>query len=339
MAREKSRALHDPWKVLEVARGANKRVIEAAYAALLPQCQPEKHGGSTRLLEELNAAYKLLSDDKKRAQLLHSPKSEGTVIGNYRLLEEIASGGFGTTYRGEHILTERPICLKHCHEVEPIYEETLLEEARAIWDLRHYSLPVMRDFIRLEDDSLALVMSYIPGPTLEQWVTKHRRVKPEAVAWIAERVLNVLRYLHFHGVVHGDIKPQNIILQPETHQLVVVDFGLSMVKPTATSDSKGYTKVFSPPEQLLGAPLVPESDLYSLGMTMLFALSGSAEAAKRLDVPDATPKPLCEFIMRLLPRDVRERPNWQDNARLYEEFQDVREESFGRRSSGLEAIS
>lgn len=336
MAR-KSDARTDPWRVLEVAQGARPAVVDAAYRALIKDCHHDTEGHDTHLFKAITEAHETLSDPKKR-EALEAPvkKEKGTVVGNYRILKEIASGGFGTTYLAEHILAGEPVCVKHCHHLAAAYEATLITEAKAVWDLRHYSLPVMRDFLRLDDGSLALVMSYIPGPTIEQYVKKNGRMDAESVAWIAERVMNVLRYLHHHGVVHGDIKPQNIILQEETHQIVVVDFGLSMVKPNRNSDPKGYTPVFSPPEQLNGSPLVPESDLYSLGMTMLFALSGSAEEAKRLNVPDDAPDALCRFIKTLLVRSVRDRPNWKEG--LYEAFQDVREEAFGRRSSSMKPI-
>ena len=56
-----------------------------------------------------------------------------------------------------------PVCIKHAHYISPEDEKILMEEARAIWDLRHYGIPVMRDILKLEDKSLALVMSYIPA--------------------------------------------------------------------------------------------------------------------------------------------------------------------------------
>ena len=328
----------DYYDVLEILPRARQSVIAAAYRALAKECHPDGSKSDADRFKEIAEAHSVLSDPEKRAVYDRREKASlGTVIGNYRITEEIASGGFGTTYLGENILAKKPVCVKHCHEVSALYDQTLIEEAQAIWDLRHHSLPVMRDLLRLDDGSLALVQSYIPGPTLEQIITKGGKMDPETVAWIAERVLNVLMYLHFHGVVHGDIKPQNIIVQPESHQIVVVDFGLSMVKPGRTSDPKGYTPVFSPPEQLDGSPLVPESDLYSLGMTMLFALSGSASAAERLEVPRDVPEQLCAFIKRLLVRSVRQRPNWQ-KEKLCESIQKVRLASFGRTSSNMKSI-
>lgn len=336
MARNASTNYYD---VLEVSPRARPSVIKAAYRAVISEVHPDKKGGDSSLAVLVNEAYGVLSDaDKKKSYDRERKVSKGKVIGNYRILEEIAEGGFGTTYRGENLIAGEPVCIKHCHHVSGAYEQTLIQEAKAIWDLRHYSLPVMRDFLRLEDGSLALVMSYIPGPTVEQVVKKNGRMDAESVAWVAERVLNALKYLHFHGVVHGDIKPQNIIVQPRSHSIVVVDFGLSMVKPTSVSDPKGYTPVFAAPEQLRGSPLVPESDFYSLGMTLLYALSGGPEAAVRLEVPKSVPDPLCDFIRRMLVRSVRDRPNWEKED-LCASIQKVRRDSFGRDHSNMKPIA
>lgn len=255
-------------------------------------------------------------------------------IGNYKILELIARGGFGNTYKGEHILLGTPVCIKHGHYISKQDEQILIEEARAIWDLRHYGIPTIRDLLKLEDGSPALVMSYIPGLTIEKIVKKVGPPEAENVAWITERSLNALRYLHYNGVIHGDVKPQNIIVQPEIHNVVLVDYGFSSIRPNAKEKNKGYTPYFSSPEQELGETLLPESDFYGLGMTMIYALGG--DIAKKT-VPDDVPDPLRNFIKRLIVRDLLERPNWEKED-LIETLQNVREKSFGRKRSGMKTI-
>src|SRR5205814_52672 len=97
---------------------------------------------------------------------------------------------------------------------------------------------------------------------------------PEHVAWITERILNILKYLHMHGVVHGDLKPNNVIIQTESHTVTLVDYGLSAARPTSATQVKGYTPHFAAPEQIAGGSLLPETDLFGLGMTLVFALGG-----------------------------------------------------------------
>lgn len=260
----------------------------------------------------------------------------GTIIGDYRLIEHIASGGFGSTYRGEHILTGQPVCIKDCHLISDEDNTILLQEAIAMWDLRHFSIPAIRNVIQLDDGRLVLVMSYIPGLTLEKVIQKIGAVPAIHVGWMIERILNALKYIHYQGVIHGDIKPQNIIIQNETHMISIVDFGLSLINPTAKSDSKGYTLYFAPPEQMAGKVLLPESDFYSLGLTMIYALSGDVEAVKRRSVPEDTPDELCDFIKRLIVRDVNNRPNWDED--LCETIQKVRIKCFGKANTNLTPI-
>lgn len=326
------------YRQLEVDPAASLDVIRAAYRACIKQLEPNLVGEDGAKAILLNQAWEVLSHpDKRREYDLQGQQLTGTVVGNYVILKALAEGGFGTTYLGEHRISKMPVCIKHCHMISPASKQVLLDEARSVWDLRHYALPVMRDFLQLEDDSLALVMSYIPGPTLEQAVKQYGRLDPENVCWITQRILNALQYLHYHGVVHGDIKPQNIIVQEESHSICLVDFGLAMVKPSSKDKAKGYTPIFASPEQENGKTLLPESDFYSLGMTMLYMLSGSVEHAARQSLPDDIPNPLCEFIKRLLRRDVLSRPNWKTED-ISETLRKVRIESFGRDHSSMKQL-
>lgn len=331
---------NDPYALLEVSPRATLRVIKAAYHALMKENHPD-HDGTLSEAKAINAAFAFLNDPKKKAAYDKTLKDKvkGTMIGNYKVTEEIAEGGFGTTYKGEQALNKQFVCIKHCTSVSAAHDKVLIDEANAIWDLRHHALPAMRDLCRLEDGSLALIMSYIEGPTLEQVVEslakKKTRLDAEHVAWITERVLNALLYLHHHGVVHGDLKPQNIIVQPKTHSVVLVDFGLSVVKPTSSTKAIGYTPVFAPPEQVAGKPLLPESDFYSLGMVMIYALcGGDIKAVERLEVPANLPGPMTKFIKSLVVRNPLDRP--QEN--LFEAFVEIRKESFGRSRSGMKPI-
>lgn len=335
----RSRAKSDYYALLQVHPRAEADVIEAAYRAL-GAAYPPGNGGKNDLAVEIAEAYDTLSVPSKRERYdaERADARKGVIIGEYRVIEEIAEGGFGKTYKAEHLMLGEPVCIKQCSRISPQSDAILVEEAKAMWGLRHYGIPAARTVLRLEDGSLALVMSFIPGMTLAQQVEKHGRMEPEHVAWIAQRILNVLMYIHDNGVVHGDLKPQNAIVQAETHTIVLVDFGLSAIKPTRGSRSKGYTDVFASPEQLAGSTILPESDFYSLGMTMLYALNGGdVDRVQRLEVPDDVPTPLCRFIKRLIAQDPLERPRWE-NENLFETIQKVREQSFGRSQSGMKPL-
>ncbi len=322
------------YDILEVSPRARSSVIEAAYRTLMKEYHPDKSSNNGKYAESLNNARSVLKDPDKRKEYDRNARSGRKVIGNYKIIEKIAEGGFGTTYKGEHIITGSPVCIKHAHEISSDDERILIDEARAVWDLRHYGIPPVRDVLKLEDGSFALVTGYVPGPTLDQIVEKTRGLDPEDLAWIVSRSLNTLKYLHYHGVVHGDIKPKNIIIQPESHAVVLVDYGLSAVRPTKDEENKGYTPYFASPEQEAGGVLLPQSDFYSLGMTMIHSLGGDVKRkAVPVDVPDA----FAHFIKRCIVREVLSRPCWNSED-LCEDFENVRKKCFGRSSSGFKKI-
>ena len=336
-----SPTLKDFYAVLEVNPRARPEVITAAYHSLMKVYHPDKGVSTTGLTaRDLNEAFEILSDDRKRSDYddIRANIGVGKMIGPYKLLNVIAEGGFGRTYKAEHSILGELVCIKDCSNVSLQDTQMLIDECKTTWDLRHYAIPAMRDLIKMNDGRVLLVMSYIPGPTLEQLVKKVGRIDAEHVAWITERILNACMYLHRNGVVHGDIKPQNVIVQPDRHMAVLVDYGLSMVKPTSKSEAKGYTPFFAAPEAISGKPLIPESDYYSIGMTMVFALSGGTECVERKVVPTDVPDEICDFIKRMIARSVDGRPQYPKED-VVDTFIAAREKAFGRRRSNLKPIT
>lgn len=322
----------DHYRTLQVDSQADKEVIHAAYHALCV-----KYSGDQAKMKLLNEAKATLLNDSKKATYDLDRKPTGKrIVGDYRILAKIAEGGFGTTYKAEHVKLGNLVCIKHAINVSPTDEKILLEEASSMWDLRHWGIPAIRDILTMPDNSLSLVMSYIPGPTLTEVLEKNPNgIEAEHVAWIVERVLNILKYLHMHGVVHGDVKPQNIIIQPESHTVVLVDYGLSAVKPSSSTSAKGYTPHFAAPEQIEGKPPIPETDLFGLGMCMIYALGGDVE---RVKVPSHVPDGMCGFIKRLIKREPCSRPRvWKDED-LCETIKEVRATDFRRVASNMKPL-
>ena len=319
------------YNILEVNPRASAEVVKASCNALI-----KKYKTDEDKLKFVKDAKAIICNEKKRQEYDDSlTQIDGKIIdGKYRIVRTIAKGGFGTTYEAEHIINKMPVCIKHAHNVSPQDEEIIMEEAKSIWDLRHYGLPVMRDMIKFEDGSFALVMGYVKGPTLAQIIEKEKFIDPEHVAWITERVLNTLKYLHFNGIVHGDIKPHNIIIQPEIHGVTLVDFGLAMIKPKAGSANKGYTPLFASPEHLSGKVLLPESDFYSLGLTMIFCLGGDV---KTLRVPSTTPVGMRQFIKNFIRKGVLSRPSWEKED-LCQTIIEMRKSDFGRSYSNMKPL-
>jgi serine/threonine protein kinase len=153
---------------------------------------------------------------------------------------------------------------------------------------------------------------------------------------MTQRLLETLRYLHSRLVIHGDIKPQNIILEEDghyrgyaSHATWLVDFGLSTVKPRRYTRCPGCTPAFAAPEQIAGKPPIPETDIYGLGATMVYVLGGDIGA---MTIPRAVPEPLRRFFLKMVVRDPLGRPN--DVRELQKEISDLRKSLFGSRASG-----
>jgi len=328
------------YQTLHVSPGADPEVIKAAYRALMLKYHPDRNGGSTAQATELTQAYDVISKassrvryDEKRREL------KGRQVGSFLITDVIAEGGFGVTYKGKHHLTGKPVCVKQPHETSPELNAIMVHETNAIWDLRHHGLPVMRDLIEMPDDSLLLVMSFVEGMNLAELVEKIGRIPPKHVGWIIDRTLNVLAFLHRHEIAHGDMKPQNMMVQPIPHTITLVDFGLAMVNPGRRSRAMGYTEHFASPEQLAGGPLIAESDLYSLGIVILYLLcGGDLRKVKSRRIPSDVPGPMREYISRLLCLDIEERPNWEERPNPWDAWRQVREDSFGDKHTKYEPI-
>jgi predicted Ser/Thr protein kinase len=319
------------YDLLQVHPAARVEVIEAAYDALRSAQGPSRR---------LTHAYTVLSDQDRRRAYDAGREPLGKIIEGFKIESVIATGGYGTTYKGVHVLTGGPVCAKHCSRISPEDTQVLIEETRALWDLRHYALPAARNLVQMPDQSVILFMSYIEGPTLWQAVDKlnnaKQRMDPEHVGWIASRLLNALSYMHRHGVAHGDLKPQNIILQPDKHGAFLVDFGLAAVKPNSSTKSRGYTELFAAPEQFMGAAPNPRSDLYSFAVTMIYALTGDLDLTAGRRVPQDMPDPFARFLAKFLSPDPLKRADW--SSPLLEEFEAVRTQSFGRNKSGFKPL-
>jgi serine/threonine-protein kinase len=251
------------------------------------------------------------------------------TVGNYRIKKLINEGGFANIYQAEHVLLEELACLKQCKRTDSAdHNELLRQEAKLLWKLsEHHSIPHAKDFLRAPDRSYVMVMDYIDGQSLDSMIPKGQRMHPEDACWITERLLSGLYYCHYMGVIHSDVKPGNVIVEAHKHDIKLIDFGLSVYKPTSSTKPVGYTEAYVAPELLNGGTPIPETDLYGAGIVMLYALGGDTFTK---EFPKDTPVPIKDFCNALLRYNPVERPNWE-KADLVKSISDIRQEVFGRR--------
>jgi len=246
------------------------------------------------------------------------------MTGNYKILKVIGEGGFGRTYLAEHNILQKKVVIKQSLFKSKVAQKIILNEASLLWDVNHWALPTVKDVILNEDDDVLMVMSFIEGDELFGHVKKNGPVDIETACWITQRILSALYYLHFAGIVHRDVKPANIIVNFDKHIASLVDFGLSKLQPDGNPDPGGYTPYFGSPEQVEGKSPIPESDIYSLGMTFIYMIGGDIKTKSLPDIPDL----LKDFIYSLVIENPLKRPN--NCKELNDKLGAIREKLFKR---------
>jgi serine/threonine-protein kinase len=202
------------------------------------------------------------------------------VIGKYRILSTIGSGGFGTVYLAQDTWIDKKVALKVPHKQGLDFGE-LLREPRLLASLNHPNIVTIMTAER-QENVFFIVMEYVSGETLESIIARQGALDiPIALDYTCQ-MCNALDHAHRQGVLHRDLRPSNMLIS-DTGLLKVADFGTSRFLEIA---AHGTTVIGSPPymapEQFQGKAVFA-SDIYSVGVTMFQMLTG--------DLPYGTPTP------------------------------------------------
>jgi alpha-tubulin suppressor-like RCC1 family protein len=200
---------------------------------------------------------------------------------DYELIGELGRGGAAVVYRARDRALGREVAVKVVHprptspDDDPVAR--LGREARTVAQLQHPNIVAVYAVRRLRSGGLALVMQCVPGATLKAHVRRHGPLAPDECERLLRDVGAALAYAHARGVVHRDVKPENIFLDERTGRALLADFGIARSADadsmTMTGTAVG-TPFYMSPEQVEGAPLDGRSDLYSLGLVAWEALTG-----------------------------------------------------------------
>jgi len=206
------------------------------------------------------------------------PDLQRALAGRYVLERRLGRGGMGVVYLARELRLDRRVAIKLLppeRAVQPDARERFLREARTAAQLSHPGIvPIFA--VHEVSDFVYFAMAYVDGDTLGRRV-RHRGPMPyDTGARLLEEVARALAYAHDRGVVHRDVKPDNILLDLATGRALVSDFGIARVGSGTTTEPRRVvgTAEFMSPEQVLGERVDPRSDLYSLGVVGFFALSG-----------------------------------------------------------------
>jgi serine/threonine protein kinase len=214
----------------------------------------------------------------------------GLLADRYAILSKLGQGGFGKTYLARNIrIPGAPQCvIKKLSSDRHQHQQIELEIAR--WQFEqeafclsklgaHAQIPTILDYFHADGESY-LVQEYIPGHTLAALVRQGQKFTPTQVEKFLRQMLMLLEYIHSHNLIHRDIKPENIIFCQTDRRFVLLDFGsVKDLNPVGRERSNIHshsigTPGYAPPEQLANRA-VHASDIYALGMTCIYLLTGT----------------------------------------------------------------
>jgi len=230
------------------------------------------------LVETTPSKMRGVDSDQQIASML------GTLYaGKYRVHELIGRGGTALVFRVEHELLGTQFALKVLRNDRHTYvtRERFLREARVISQLQHPGVVPLRDFGVLPDGEFYLVLEYCPGKSLGDLMRERGSIPPAHAVRILAQVLEALAHAAEHGVVHRDLKPDNILFLDEGQDRVgLLDFGLASVEdgsgdPRLTRPGAMLgTPLYMSPEHVLGGETDVRSDVFSLGVVLYEMLCG-----------------------------------------------------------------
>ncbi len=209
----------------------------------------------------------------------------GKVILNYRVDGLIGKGGMGSVYLATNLHIQQKVAIKALNgnlADNPAIRERFRQEAKNLLALDHPGIVKFLNFVE-NDDGLFIIMEYIDGITLEDFINQKNGLIVEKRAYpIFDQVLDAMAYAHQHKIVHRDIKPANIILTGDgndSRTVKVLDFGIAQIISDSADQEKGWivgTPAYMSPEQVEGNTIDERSDIYSLGVLLHQMLTGHA---------------------------------------------------------------
>ncbi len=203
--------------------------------------------------------------------------AETKLGGRYQVQDRIGTGGMATVYRGLDEVLGRTVAIKTMlpqYANDPSFAARFKQEAQAAAALQSPYIVSVYDWGK-DADTYYIVMEYLRGTDLKTGIRKHGALDCKKVAQIGSQIAQALSVAHKHDIIHRDIKPQNIMVQPDGN-IKVMDFGIARAKNSHLTQDNSVlgTAHYVSPEQTQGKELGPTTDIYSLGIVMYEAATG-----------------------------------------------------------------
>lgn len=205
---------------------------------------------------------------------------EGTVLaGRYALQSRVGTGGMAHVYRARDLQLQRMVAVKLMREnliSDGSFHARFLQEARAAANLSHPNIVTIHDF-GVDEHQYFLIMELVGGTDLKTLLRRRQRLQVDEALGILTQACAGVGYAHRAGLIHCDLKPQNILVDADG-RTKIADFGiaraLATVDPSESADYIWGSPQYFSPEQAAGGPPSPASDVYSLGVILFEALTG-----------------------------------------------------------------
>lgn len=217
--------------------------------------------------------------------------SQGQLIqaGKYRIIRELGRGGFGLTYLAEDCILSRQVVIKAPNrqfQADQEYEKFIRRfqrEGQVLAQISHPNVVQVIDFFQ-EAGVPCLVMAYVDGETLNERIYNHGRLSENEAVEIFRKLATALRTVHQAGLIHCDIKPDNIMLRQRSNEPVLIDFGSAKsLQPATIRVTSTINENYAPYEQrrTSGQKRKPQPtlDIYALAATLYFAVTGQQPQA------------------------------------------------------------
>ena len=255
-----------------------------------------------------------------------------SIVGSYRIVKEIGRGGMGIVYEAAHTILPRRAAIKVMHKDlrrQPGMASRMVQEAAILEEVRHPGIVRVYECNVLPDQRPWIAMELVEGETLASRLHYASRLAAVEVATLLSEVADVLAAVHARGVVHRDLKPDNLLLTPTDRDfpLRVIDWGVARLGAQGRLTLDGLTPgtpIYMSPEQATGKNIASPCDVYSLGVIAYEALAGhppfdgrtlaevvcmhlTSEPDPLQDKTNAPPE-LCELIHRMLDKEPQLRP-------------------------------
>ena len=253
----------------------------------------------------------------------------GKIISDrYKVIDKLGGGGMSMVYLAEDMILERQVAIKAISIPPNEKEETLRRFEREVNNSTQlFSENIVNVYdVDEEDDCFYLIMEYIDGPTLSEYIHTHGPLNIDTAIQFTQQILNGIQEAHHKRIVHRDIKPQNILID-KNKTLKIFDFGiakaLSETSLTQTNHVLGTVQYLSP-EQAKGEPTDESTDIYSIGIVLYEMLVGeppfNGETAVSIaikhiqdaipnvtDIRQDVPQALSNVILKATEKDVSDR--------------------------------